>query len=107
MRAAEGRRHRDGAADRLATVLQDPHGLEFTVGFVDRVVRTEDVRAAGRALHEPLADQGDGLVGQGAGVGDGRGVGGHGGTLLEAAPGSGAEALPRPPAASTGRHGGR
>ena len=51
VRAAEGRRHRDGAADRLATVLQDPHGLEFTVGFVDRVVRTEDVRAAGRALH--------------------------------------------------------
>lgn len=50
VRAAEGRRHR-GAADRLATVLQDPHGLEFTVGFVDRVVRTEDVRAAGRALH--------------------------------------------------------
>ncbi|MEX5235803.1 proline dehydrogenase family protein [Kocuria arenosa] len=51
VRAAEGRRHRGGAADRLATVLQDPHGLEFTVGFVDRVVRTEDVRAAGRALH--------------------------------------------------------
>ena len=49
-RAERGRRHRDGAADRLATVLQDPHGLEFTVGFVDRVVRTEDVRAAARAL---------------------------------------------------------
>ncbi|KLU10307.1 proline dehydrogenase family protein [Kocuria sp. SM24M-10] len=49
-RAADGRKHRDGAADRLATVLQDPHGLEFTVGFVDRVVRTEDVRAAARAL---------------------------------------------------------
>ncbi|MFI7579408.1 proline dehydrogenase family protein [Kocuria kalidii] len=51
VRAGEGRKHRDGAADRLATVLQDPHGLEFTVGFVDRVVRTEDVRAAGRALN--------------------------------------------------------
>jgi RHH-type proline utilization regulon transcriptional repressor/proline dehydrogenase/delta 1-pyrroline-5-carboxylate dehydrogenase len=50
-RADHGRRRRDAAADRLATVLQDPHGLEFTVGFVDRVVRTEDVRAAARALH--------------------------------------------------------
>ncbi|MCJ8504232.1 proline dehydrogenase family protein [Kocuria flava] len=50
-RARRGRRHRDGAADRLATVLQDPHGLEFTVGFVDRVVRTEDERAAAAALH--------------------------------------------------------
>jgi hypothetical protein len=65
------------------------------------------VPAALGGAHEPLADQGDGFVGQGAGIGDGRGVGGHGGTLLEAPPGSGAEALPRPPAASTGRQDGR
>ncbi|MFI7480805.1 proline dehydrogenase family protein [Kocuria sp. M1R5S2] len=50
LRAGREHRHRDGAADRLAGILQDPHGLEFTVGFVDRVVRTEDVRAAARAL---------------------------------------------------------
>ena len=55
VRAAEGRRHRDGAADRLATVLQDPHGLEFTVGFVDRVVRT--VWVAGAALAAPMSDE--------------------------------------------------
>ena len=40
------------AAERLAAVLQDPNGLEFTVGFVDRVVRTEDLDAAARALNE-------------------------------------------------------
>ena len=40
------------AEDRLATVLQDPHGLEFTVGFVDRVVRTEDTKAAAKALQD-------------------------------------------------------
>lgn len=40
------------AEDRLATVLQDPHGLEFTVGFVDRVIRTEDTKAAAKALQD-------------------------------------------------------
>ncbi|ANE02863.1 bifunctional proline dehydrogenase/L-glutamate gamma-semialdehyde dehydrogenase [Corynebacterium crudilactis] len=39
-------------AKRLAAVLQDPNGLDFTVGFVDRVVRTEDAEAAAHALHE-------------------------------------------------------
>ncbi|GAB2971970.1 proline dehydrogenase family protein [Nocardioides montaniterrae] len=45
------------SAQRLADVLKDPHGLEFTVGFVDRVVRPEDVHVAARALRElvPLA----------------------------------------------------
>jgi RHH-type proline utilization regulon transcriptional repressor/proline dehydrogenase/delta 1-pyrroline-5-carboxylate dehydrogenase len=42
----------DPAARRLADVLQDEHGLEFTVGFVDRVIRPEDVRVAARALRE-------------------------------------------------------
>ncbi|MDO5492409.1 MAG: bifunctional proline dehydrogenase/L-glutamate gamma-semialdehyde dehydrogenase [Nesterenkonia sp.] len=40
------------AAKRLAAVLSHPRGLEFTVGFVDRVIRTEDTRAAATALKE-------------------------------------------------------
>jgi RHH-type proline utilization regulon transcriptional repressor/proline dehydrogenase/delta 1-pyrroline-5-carboxylate dehydrogenase len=35
---------------RLAGVLKDPVGLEFTLGFVDRVVRPEDLRVAARNL---------------------------------------------------------
>ncbi len=35
---------------RLAGVLKDPSGLDFTIGFVDRVVRPEDLRVAGRNL---------------------------------------------------------
>ena len=38
------------AARRLADVLRDPDGLSFTVGFVDRVIRPEDVGVAARAL---------------------------------------------------------
>lgn len=40
------------SAKRLAEVLKDPHGLAFTVGFVDRVVRPEDLRVAAAALRE-------------------------------------------------------
>ena len=40
----------DPSAERLAGVLKDPRGLEFTLGFVDRVVRPEDLRVAGRNL---------------------------------------------------------
>lgn len=40
----------DPAAQRLAGVLRDPGGLAFTVGFVDGVVRPEDLRAAARRL---------------------------------------------------------
>ncbi|QTX03466.1 bifunctional proline dehydrogenase/L-glutamate gamma-semialdehyde dehydrogenase [Agromyces archimandritae] len=40
----------DPAAERLAGVLKDPNGLAFTVGFVDGVMRPEDLRVAGRAL---------------------------------------------------------
>ncbi len=40
----------DQAAAQLAGVLKDPHGLEFTVGFVDEVIRPEDDAAAGRNL---------------------------------------------------------
>jgi RHH-type proline utilization regulon transcriptional repressor/proline dehydrogenase/delta 1-pyrroline-5-carboxylate dehydrogenase len=40
------------SARQLAGVLQDPNGLSFTVGFVDGVVRPEDVRVAARNLRE-------------------------------------------------------
>jgi RHH-type proline utilization regulon transcriptional repressor/proline dehydrogenase/delta 1-pyrroline-5-carboxylate dehydrogenase len=41
---------RDKSAERLAGVLKDPVGLDFTLGFVDRVVRPEDLRVAARNL---------------------------------------------------------
>jgi len=47
----------DPAAQRLADVLDDPHGLDFTVGFVDRVIRPEDKGVAAAALRE-LAGKG-------------------------------------------------
>ncbi|NKX54736.1 bifunctional proline dehydrogenase/L-glutamate gamma-semialdehyde dehydrogenase [Arthrobacter sp. E918] len=40
----------DASAAQLAGVLQDPNGLEFTVGFVDGVVRPEDLAVAARNL---------------------------------------------------------
>ncbi|WAP52249.1 proline dehydrogenase family protein [Arthrobacter sp. ATA002] len=40
----------DASAAQLAGVLKDPSGLDFTVGFVDGVVRPEDLRVAGRNL---------------------------------------------------------
>lgn len=40
----------DAAAARLAGVLRDPKGLAFTVGFVDGVVRPEDLGAAAAKL---------------------------------------------------------
>lgn len=42
----------DASAERLAGVLRDPNGLDFTVGFVDGVVRPEDTRVAARNLAE-------------------------------------------------------
>ena len=38
----------DPAAERLAGVLKDPRGLQFTVGFVDGVIRPEDAEVAAR-----------------------------------------------------------
>jgi RHH-type proline utilization regulon transcriptional repressor/proline dehydrogenase/delta 1-pyrroline-5-carboxylate dehydrogenase len=38
------------SAERLAGVLRDPNGLAFTVGFVDGVMRPEDLRVAARTL---------------------------------------------------------
>jgi RHH-type proline utilization regulon transcriptional repressor/proline dehydrogenase/delta 1-pyrroline-5-carboxylate dehydrogenase len=40
----------DPGAERLAGLLKDPRGLEFTLGFVDRVIRPEDARVAARNL---------------------------------------------------------
>ncbi|MDA2892826.1 bifunctional proline dehydrogenase/L-glutamate gamma-semialdehyde dehydrogenase [Mycolicibacterium sp. BiH015] len=40
------------AARRLADVLRDPSGLDFTVGFVDRVIRPDDNRVAAANLRE-------------------------------------------------------
>ena len=42
----------DTAAKRLAGVLSDPHGLDFTVGFVDGVVRPEDLKVAASNLRD-------------------------------------------------------
>src|SRR5690606_34782705 len=42
----------DTAAKRLAGVLSDPNGLDFTVGFVDGVVRPEDLSVAARNLRD-------------------------------------------------------
>ncbi|RFA13550.1 1-pyrroline-5-carboxylate dehydrogenase [Subtercola boreus] len=42
----------DSSATQLAGVLKDPNGLAFTVGFVDGVVRPEDLRVAARNLAE-------------------------------------------------------
>lgn len=40
------------AAQLLASVLEDPNGLNFTVEFVDGVVRPEDIRVAANNLHQ-------------------------------------------------------
>ncbi|WP_235940958.1 proline dehydrogenase family protein [Paramicrobacterium fandaimingii] len=49
----------DASGERLAGVLSDPNGLAFTVGFVDGVVRPEDLHAAAKKLKEltPLTPQ--------------------------------------------------
>src|SRR5579875_3519221 len=48
--AAAAEEKPDASAARLAGVLRDPKGLAFTVGFVDGVVRPEDLRAAAKRL---------------------------------------------------------
>ena len=42
----------DRAARRLTAALKDPAGLDFTVRFIDRVIRPEDPRAAAASLRE-------------------------------------------------------
>jgi RHH-type proline utilization regulon transcriptional repressor/proline dehydrogenase/delta 1-pyrroline-5-carboxylate dehydrogenase len=48
-------RGEDRSARRLAALLKDPEGLDFTVAFVDRVIRPEDVRVAAASLRELAA----------------------------------------------------
>src|SRR5215207_1967290 len=43
-------RRPDPSAQRLARLLKDPRGLEFTIGFVERVVRPDDRTVAARNL---------------------------------------------------------
>ncbi|NUL45874.1 bifunctional proline dehydrogenase/L-glutamate gamma-semialdehyde dehydrogenase [Cellulosimicrobium funkei] len=58
----EARKHPSNfSAKQLAGVLKDPAGLDFTVGFVDRVVRPEDHRIAAEALAD-LAPQTPGFL---------------------------------------------
>jgi len=46
----------DRAATHLASALKDPRGLEFTVGFIDGVIRPEDPRVAARKFAELARD---------------------------------------------------
>ncbi|OII13056.1 1-pyrroline-5-carboxylate dehydrogenase [Curtobacterium sp. MCBA15_009] len=46
----------DGSAKQLAGVLADPAGLDFAVGFVDGVVRPEDLTVAARKLRQIAPD---------------------------------------------------
>ena len=50
-RAADLHRKSDPSSQRLAELLKDPDGPAFAQGFVDRVLRPEDVRVAARNLH--------------------------------------------------------
>lgn len=54
-RVAEEQKVAAPGADRLSAILKDPSGLEFTTGFVDRVIRTEDNTAAAQALQRVAA----------------------------------------------------
>ena len=56
LRVASGLQIKDPSADRLAAVLGDVGGVDFTVGFVDRVIRTEDPHAAATALASIVKD---------------------------------------------------
>ena len=51
----------DASAAQLAGVLKDPQGLDFTVGFVDGVVRPEDLKVAARKLGS-IADKVPGFL---------------------------------------------
>ncbi|MBA8989409.1 RHH-type proline utilization regulon transcriptional repressor/proline dehydrogenase/delta 1-pyrroline-5-carboxylate dehydrogenase [Curtobacterium pusillum] len=46
----------DAGAARLADVLRDEHGLDFTRGFVDKVIRPEDPRVAAQNLEKVSHD---------------------------------------------------
>ncbi|MFJ3384613.1 MULTISPECIES: bifunctional proline dehydrogenase/L-glutamate gamma-semialdehyde dehydrogenase [unclassified Curtobacterium] len=52
----------DAGAARLAGVLRDEQGLDFTLGFVDKVIRPEDPRVAARNLEKVSQDVPDALA---------------------------------------------
>ncbi|HET8868448.1 MAG TPA: bifunctional proline dehydrogenase/L-glutamate gamma-semialdehyde dehydrogenase, partial [Agrococcus sp.] len=53
-RSADGKR--DKAEERLAGLLRDPQGLDFAIGFVDKVVRPEDPKVSARNFEELSRD---------------------------------------------------
>ena len=61
-RPAEVGRREAAATSSLAALLHDPHGVDFTMGFVDKVARPEDDRVAATALRR-LVSPTDGSVG--------------------------------------------
>ena len=54
----------DDAAARLAAQLRDPAALQFTVQFIDRVIRPDDADTAADALRELAAHLPDSLAGR-------------------------------------------
>ncbi|QCR20584.1 1-pyrroline-5-carboxylate dehydrogenase [Agrococcus sp. SGAir0287] len=70
-------RRRDRSAERLAGLLADERGLDFAIGFVDRVVRPEDPAVSARAfdrLSRELPDFLDWYLKLGVTMGGGFGV---------------------------------
>ncbi len=56
-RSGEGReKGRDKAEERLAGLLKDPEGLDFAIGFVDKVIRPEDPKVSARNFEELSRD---------------------------------------------------
>ncbi|MDN5821472.1 MAG: proline dehydrogenase family protein, partial [Brachybacterium sp.] len=53
---AAATRHVPGPAKMLSDLLQDPNGLDFTLAFVDRVIRPEDPHAAAVELRRLAQD---------------------------------------------------
>jgi RHH-type transcriptional regulator, proline utilization regulon repressor / proline dehydrogenase / delta 1-pyrroline-5-carboxylate dehydrogenase len=53
--AARDQGRPDAAADRLTALLRDPDGVGFATRFVDRVLRPDDDRVAGRQLTAAVA----------------------------------------------------
>ena len=49
---AKDSKHSSAAEARLSSLLKDPNGLEFTLRFVDRVIRPESIRVAARELRK-------------------------------------------------------
>ena len=52
---AKGSAASSAAEARLSSLLKDPNGLEFTLNFVDRVIRPENMRVAARELRKLTA----------------------------------------------------